>query len=75
MRYIGDLLVFLAWDKSDTKTKDLANAIIKYIQESTYHKFMKLKSEDTTKPFCFLEGIISVKETEDHHDCIEIKYI
>ena len=53
MRYIDDLLVFLAWDKSDAKTKDLADAIIKYIQKGTYHKFMKLKSEDTTKPFCF----------------------
>ena len=29
MRYIDDLLVFLAWNKSDAKTIDLADAIIK----------------------------------------------
>ena len=35
---------------------------------------MKLKCEDTTKSFSFLEGIIHIAQSATHPDKIEIKY-
>ena len=74
MRYIDDLLVFIAYDKKDTQTKNLATKIYDHITKDTYHKFMKLKTEDTTQHFSFLEVILSIKQTNESHDVIEIEY-
>ena len=64
LRYIDDLLVILAFDKNDNKSKEILNQIILTIEKETYHKFMKLKPEDTKKPFTFLQTIIILSNND-----------
>ena len=52
-RYIDDLIIFLTY--KNLQTKSLAKAIIQTIEQHTYHKFMQLKKEDTSKTFLFLK--------------------
>ena len=44
----------------------IASEIINIIQNVTYHKEdMKLKPENTSKPWTYLEGIISIKNQNE----------
>lgn len=74
LRYIDDVLIIVAWNKQDHKTEERAQTILEMIRHETYHEFMKLKLEDTSKPFCFLEGVIDISQTTTHPDEIMIKY-
>ena len=74
MRYIDDLLTVIAWNKQEPETKQRALTVQHMITNETYHQFMKLKCEDTSKPFTFLEGILNIEQSASHPDKITIKY-
>ena len=61
-RYIDDLFALVAFDKTDRSSYDRARAIIARL-EHAYHPDMKLKPEDTTKEFAFLQGLLTVHGT------------
>ena len=74
LRYIDDLITFIAWDRNDPQGKDIVTDIEETIALETYHPDMKLKLEDTSKKFSFLEGIIYMKKTQTQPNKIKIKY-
>ena len=47
LRYIDDLITFIAWDRNDPQGKDIVTDIEETIALETYHPDMKLKLEDT----------------------------
>ena len=73
-RYIDDLCVFFAFDKTKPNTKQLALDLIKDLKNDTYHQDMKLKDEDTTREFNFLPAKINIISKEGFADEIQIKY-
>ena len=74
IRYIDDLLVFLAYDRKKPESKEICKNIIQEIQNTTYNESMKLKPEDTSKGFPYLESVLEVVSHKNKNDTIKIGY-
>ena len=74
IRYVDDLQTFIAIDSSDNESKELAKSIIQTIQKDTYHPDMKLKAENTSDRWAYLEAHLEIISKQGFSDKIRISY-
>jgi len=71
---VADLQAFIAIDKNNNHTKELAEHIIQTIKNDTYHPDMKLKAEDTSGKWPYLESHLEIISKIGKADSISITY-
>ena len=74
IRYVDDLQAFIAIDSTKIVSKELAESIIHTLQENTYHPDLKLKAENTSGKWAYLEAHLEIKATQGQSDKISITY-
>ena len=74
IRYVDDLQAFIAFDKNDPESEELAKSIIQTMHKDAYHPDMKLKAESVSGKWPYLESHLQIISTIGIADKISITY-